>query len=103
MSTYPGFTPDASIGTVFGAVSSNILLPGSSVSTDTLVYVVNMGPLPVAFALGGSTVAATTNGNLIVMPGQSFFFGRGSATYIAGIACGPLTGQFATVNISTGN
>jgi hypothetical protein len=103
--TYPSFTPDGSLGTSFGAASSSVLLPGSTVSSDTIVLVVNLGPLPVALALGtSSAVVATNNGSLVVMPGQQFFFTHGSTqTYIAGIAIGALTGQQTIVNISTGN
>lgn len=111
VNTYPGFTPDASCGASFGTTSSAILLPGSSVSTDGLVLVANLGSWPVFVALGSSSVTATVGGaivggaspcSLAVQPGQSIFLARGTATYLAGIIAGGL-GNYGNLNITTGN
>jgi hypothetical protein len=103
LNTYPGLTVDGSLGIPIGATSVATLLPGTTVSSDLLVFIVNIGPLPAGIVLGTSGAVATTNGSLTLMPGQSIFLGRGTATYIAAIAHGPLTGQFTMLNVSTGS
>ena len=105
----PYFTPDASVGTSFGASSSNIALPGTPAS-DTTLLITNIGPLPVIFKLGTSnavvvTLPSTPGGatGFCVMPGKQFAVGIGSNTYIAGISTGGQTGQCSVVNLTTGN
>jgi len=99
------FTPDASAGASFGAASSAVALPGT-LANDTLVMVTNVGSLPVAVKLGGSTVTVTTTTGLVILAGQSVALGIGSNTYIAGAAVGAIQGlglsQCAVINLTTG-
>jgi len=107
VATLPAFTPDGSVGVPFGQVSSRVALPGSSVSTDSIVVVTNYGSLPVFVALGGNTVAATIASS-IVLAGQQRVYARGTATYIAGIVQGGnspynIQQQNGLVMVETGN
>jgi hypothetical protein len=97
----PSFTLDAAINGSFGFASSAILLPGTP-GSDACVRVTNMGPCPISIALGTSTVAVTQSTGLLVMAGQSLFLTLGTATYIAGVACGG-PGNSSTVNVATGS
>jgi hypothetical protein len=100
--TYPGFTPDASIGTSFGTTSSNVALPGTP-SGDTLVLMTNIGSWPIFVVLGTSNaVAATVANGVPVLPGQQLFLVRGANTWIAGIIVGGM-GSGSTTFITTGN
>ena len=106
VATLPAFTPDGAVGAAFGAVSSNILLPGTDVTGDSLVIVTNLGTVPVFVALGSSTVAATVAAGSPVQPGQQRVYARGSATYLAGIVQGASTyntGINGILSIETGN
>jgi hypothetical protein len=96
------FAPDTSVGTSFGAASSNILLPGTPAS-DSIVKVVNLGPYHIAVKLGTTNaVVATNNGAQVIPAGATQNFTLGSNLYIAGIALGG-PGSASTVNITTGN
>ena len=97
---HPSFTVDAAVGGSFGFASSAIALPGTP-GSDACVRVYNAGPCHVAVALGSSTVTVTQSTGLLIGAGQTEFLTIGSATYIAGVACGG-PGNSSTINIATG-
>ena len=94
------FTPDVSVGTSAGKVSSNIALPNSA---DSLLYLVNLGPNTISFKLGTtSAVTVTTSTGCALIPGQSLIVGSQGMSYIAMIAHGCL-GMGSTINLTSGN
>jgi hypothetical protein len=96
------FTVDASVGMSFSAASARAALPGSDLAGDSVVRICNLGPCPLAFALGSATVATTASTGTVVMPGRTEFFALGSATYIAGVSTSGANTN-TVVNVSTGN
>lgn len=96
-------TIDASIGTSVGSTTAAVLLPGTTVSTDTVLLIQNVGNLPVYFNLGTSSAVTVVNPNgTVVMPGQALVVDihTGSFTYIAMMTGVP--GCTSTVNLTTG-
>lgn len=98
------FAVDAAAGASFGFVSTAVLLPGTTVGSDAMVRIANIGPAPIAVKLGTSAaVSVTSSTGVVIMPGQvEFLTLAGGTTYIAGVACGG-PGQASTVNLATGS
>ena len=96
-------TIDASIGASVGSSTAAVQLPGTTVSTDTVLLIQNVGNLPVYFNLGTSNAVTVVNPNgTVVMPGQSLVVDihTSSFTYIAMMTGVP--GCTSTVSLTTG-
>ena len=106
VATLPAFTLDGAAGHSFAGTSTRYALPGSSLVTDAIVVLTNVGTLPVWVALGGSTVTVAVGAGSLVMPGQARVLALGSNTYIAGIVQGASTyysGANGILHVETGN
>jgi hypothetical protein len=107
VNTLPAFTLDAAAGASFGSAASATALPGSSLSTDTIVLVTNLGPCHVAVKLaatGAAAIAGLTPSTGVVIPAGhqlALAIAAGQA-FIGGVSCGG-TGTGTTANIATGN
>ena len=106
VATLAAFTLDGAAGHSFAGVSTRYALPGTTVGSDTLVVLTNVGTLPVWVALGGSTVTVAVGAGSLVMPGQVRVLALGSTTYIAGIIQGAsayASGQNGILAVETGS
>ena len=97
------FTPDLSVGTYANSTANAVALPNTA---DSLLYIVNQGPLHVAFQLGTTANAAkaglTPSTGMVVCAGQSLIVGTTGMGWIAMIGLGS-QGNASTVNLTSGN
>lgn len=95
---------DASQGTSAGSVSTPVLIPGTTVSTDQVLVINNIGNVPVFFNLGTSSAVTVVNGTgTVVQPGHSLAVDikTGGFTYVAIATFTP--GTSATVSLTSGS
>ena len=102
VNTLEAFLVDGVTGASAGAGSTAVALPGSTLGTDAVVRVVNMGNMAVFCKLGNSSaVTATMQTGVCVMPGQTLVMALTAGnTYIAIIT--GVVGTSSSVNIATG-
>jgi predicted naringenin-chalcone synthase len=92
-----GFAPTNYSSLTALSASVPTALPGGGGAT---LLVTNMGPSPIAVALGGNTVSVTSSNNgLVVNAGQSIALTVGSNGYIAAIS---LSGAPSQLNLAQG-
>jgi hypothetical protein len=102
VNTLEAFAPDAASGVSVGASSVAYLLPGSSLGSDTVLRIVNMGAMPVFCKLGTTNAVTVTNATgVCVMGGSTLVLTLGSNTYVAMTTGTP--GTSSSVNLATGN
>jgi hypothetical protein len=94
------FTPDVSVGTSAGAVSTVVALPNAA---DALLLLTNLGPNTVSFKLGATNaVSVAPSTGCALLPGRSIIVGSTGMSYVALVAHGSV-GMGSTINLTSGN
>jgi hypothetical protein len=107
ITTLPAFTVDAATGASFGSSPSAIALPGTALSTDSVVLITNLGPCHLSVRLATTSTLASTgltpSNGVIVLAGQQMAVAllTGQA-FIGAVSCGG-TSTSTIANIATGN